>query len=63
MQISCKSLKVVDFRSFTDVCSRSTLGLPIEKRELFSLLLNQLRLIAPQPKKPRKKDQLVFAAH
>jgi hypothetical protein len=43
MQISCKSLKVVDLRSFTDVCSRSTLGLPTGKRELLSLLLNQLR--------------------
>lgn len=65
MQISCKSLKVVDLRSFTDVCSRSTLGLPkLKKRELLSLLLNQLRPITPQPKKPRKKhQQLVFAAH
>lgn len=56
MQISCKSLKVVDLRSFTDVCNRSTLGLPkLKKRELLSLLLNQLRPITPQPKKTQEK--------
>lgn len=56
MQINCKSLKVVDLRSFTDVCSRSTLGLPkLKKRELLSLLLNQLRPITPQPKKTQEK--------